>query len=92
MFGGGGGWGIGIVPLHTLALVLGGITRKPGVVGDRIEVREYLALTVSVDHDLVDGAPAARFVESLRALVEGANGLQEGPDAGAQAARPPPAP
>jgi pyruvate/2-oxoglutarate dehydrogenase complex dihydrolipoamide acyltransferase (E2) component len=81
MFGGGAGWGIGIVPLHTLALVLGGISRKPGVVGDRIEVREYLALTVSVDHDLVDGAPAARFVEALRVLVEGGHGLEQGPEA-----------
>ncbi len=76
MFGGGGGWGLGIVPLHTLALVLGGIARRPGLVGDRIEPREYLALTVSVDHDLVDGAPAARFVEVLRGLIEGGHGLE----------------
>lgn len=75
MFGGGGGWGIGIVPLHTLALTLGGISRKPGVVGDRIEIRELLALTLSLDHDIVDGAPAARFVQALRELVEAAHGL-----------------
>jgi len=88
MFGGGGGWGLGIVPLHTLALVLGGIARKPGVVGDRIEPREYLALTVSVDHDLVDGAPAARFVETLRALIEGAHGLAPEPEADPPVAPP----
>jgi pyruvate/2-oxoglutarate dehydrogenase complex dihydrolipoamide acyltransferase (E2) component len=76
MFGTGGGWGIGIVPLHTLAATLGGIARKPGVVGERIEVREYLSLTVSVDHDIVDGAPAARFVQALRELVEDARGLE----------------
>ncbi len=90
MFGGGGGWGIGIVPLHTLALVLGGIARKPGVVGERIELREYLSLTVSVDHELIDGAPAARFVESLRALIEGAHGLEREPvpEPGARSASP----
>lgn len=87
MFGMGGGWGIGIVPLHTLALTLGGVARKPGVVGDRIEVRELLALTISVDHDIVDGAPAARFVHVLRGLVEGAHGLE--PDVAAEPAEPP---
>lgn len=93
MFGGGGGWGLGIVPLHTLALVLGGIAKKPGVVGDRIEARETLSLTVSVDHDLVDGAPAARFVEALRTLLEEAHGLppEPGPE-GAPEPAPPGAP
>lgn len=27
-------------------------------------------MTVSFDHDIVDGAPAARFVQHLRELVE----------------------
>jgi pyruvate/2-oxoglutarate dehydrogenase complex dihydrolipoamide acyltransferase (E2) component len=77
MFGVGGAWAVGIVPLHTLCLTLGGITRKPGVVDGQIELREYLALTVSVDHDIVDGAPAARFLRDLRDLVERAHGLTE---------------
>jgi pyruvate/2-oxoglutarate dehydrogenase complex dihydrolipoamide acyltransferase (E2) component len=76
MFGVGAGWAVGIVPLHTLCLTVGGITRKPGVVDDRIEPREYLSLTVSVDHDIVDGAPAARFAKHLRELIEGAEVLQ----------------
>jgi pyruvate/2-oxoglutarate dehydrogenase complex dihydrolipoamide acyltransferase (E2) component len=77
MFGTGTAWGIGIVPLHTLALTVGGITRKPGLVGDRVEVREFLALTASFDHDVVDGAPAARFARTLREIVEGADVLQD---------------
>jgi pyruvate/2-oxoglutarate dehydrogenase complex dihydrolipoamide acyltransferase (E2) component len=28
---------------------------------ERIEVREVLSMTISVDHDVIDGAPAARF-------------------------------
>jgi pyruvate/2-oxoglutarate dehydrogenase complex dihydrolipoamide acyltransferase (E2) component len=76
MFGSGTGWAIGIVPLHTLCLNVGGITRKPGLVGDRIEVREYVAVTASIDHDVVDGAPAARFAEHLRGLIEGADALK----------------
>jgi pyruvate/2-oxoglutarate dehydrogenase complex dihydrolipoamide acyltransferase (E2) component len=75
MFGTGRGWAVGIVPLHTLALTVGGITPKPGVVDGRIEPREYLALTASFDHDVVDGAPAARFVARLREVVENAEVL-----------------
>jgi pyruvate/2-oxoglutarate dehydrogenase complex dihydrolipoamide acyltransferase (E2) component len=74
MFGAGSGWGIP-VPNHTLQLTLGGIAEKPGVVDGRIEVREYLSVTVSFDHDIIDGAPAARFTQRLKELVESGYGL-----------------
>ncbi len=74
MFGTGGGWGIP-VPDHTLQLTLGGIAEKPGVVDHRIEVRQYLSVTISFDHDIVDGAPAARFIQHLKELVESGDGL-----------------
>jgi pyruvate/2-oxoglutarate dehydrogenase complex dihydrolipoamide acyltransferase (E2) component len=76
MFGPGFGWGIGIVPLHTLAVTIGAVAPRPGVVEGRVEVRDHLALTISVDHDLVDGAPAARFAARLRALLEHGDGLE----------------
>ncbi|HBY94578.1 MAG TPA: dehydrogenase [Chloroflexi bacterium] len=75
MFGDRGGWGIG-APNHTLALIVGGIARKPGVVDGQIEIREYLSVTLSVDHDVVDGAPAARFAHRLTELIESAYGLE----------------
>ena len=71
-----GGWGFGILPFHTLGLLVGGIAEKPGVVDGRIEIREYLDLTISVDHDVVDGAPAARFARELVELIEGGYGLE----------------
>jgi pyruvate/2-oxoglutarate dehydrogenase complex dihydrolipoamide acyltransferase (E2) component len=40
-----------------------------------------LDLTISVDHDLVDGAPAARFARRLADLVESADGLRSPPAA-----------
>ena len=76
MFGEGGGWGIPI-PLHTLNLTLGGIATKPGIVDGRIEPRENLHVTLSFDHVIVDGAPAARFAERLKGLVEAGTGLEE---------------
>jgi pyruvate/2-oxoglutarate dehydrogenase complex dihydrolipoamide acyltransferase (E2) component len=77
MFGQGSGWGIAFLPYHTLGLTVGGIGTKPGVVNGRIEICEYLSLTVSFDHDVVDGAPAARFVQQLKELIESGYGLYD---------------
>lgn len=74
MFGTGSGWGIP-VSNHTLQLTLGGIAEKPGVVEHRVEVRQYMSVTLSFDHDIIDGAPAARFIQRLKKLIESAYGL-----------------
>jgi len=74
MFGTGGGWGIP-VPNHTLQLTLGGIAEKPGVVEGQIQICQYLSMTISFDHDIVDGAPVARFVQRLKELIETRDGL-----------------
>jgi hypothetical protein len=84
MFAGGGGWGIAF-QLHTLSIVIGGITKRPALAAGQLVEREWLQLTVSVDHDVVDGAPAARFVNQLRTLLttaDGLNTLQQTPRAG----------
>jgi pyruvate/2-oxoglutarate dehydrogenase complex dihydrolipoamide acyltransferase (E2) component len=70
MFGGGGGFGIAVQSLIALLVVVGGVSTRPRVVAGRIEPREVLDLTVSVDHAVVDGAPAARFFADLRRLIE----------------------
>jgi pyruvate/2-oxoglutarate dehydrogenase complex dihydrolipoamide acyltransferase (E2) component len=74
MFGEGGGWGISM-PLYTLGVVLGGIVERPALVGDQLKAREYLSVTVSFDHDIVDGAPAARFAQRFKELLESGYGL-----------------
>ena len=63
------GW---IIPkaMHNLCFALGPIVKKPWVVAKRIEIRDILHLTVLVDHDVVDGAPAARFTARLLAHVQ----------------------
>lgn len=67
--GAGATWGVGL-PIHSLAVVLGGIAEKPVVVDGEVVVREVLSLTVSFNHDIVDGAPAARFLRWLIAAIE----------------------
>lgn len=76
MFGTGGGWGIP-VSNHTLQITLGGISEKPVLVNGGLENREFLCVTVSFDHDIVDGAPAARFIQRLKELVESGYGITE---------------
>jgi pyruvate/2-oxoglutarate dehydrogenase complex dihydrolipoamide acyltransferase (E2) component len=76
MFGKGAGWGIPPA-LPTLMMTVGGISEKPGVVDGHIALRDYLSLTISFDHDIIDGAPAARFTERLKDLIESGYGLDD---------------
>ncbi len=76
MFGKGTGWGIPLAG-QTLMITLGGIGEKPGVVDGQIAMREYLSLTISFDHDIIDGAPAARFAARLKDLIEIGYGLDD---------------
>lgn len=76
MFGAGGGWAI-TMPNFTLNIGVGGISEKPGMHEGQIAIREFLDLTVSIDHDVVDGAPAARFIRSFRTRLENADILED---------------
>jgi pyruvate/2-oxoglutarate dehydrogenase complex dihydrolipoamide acyltransferase (E2) component len=75
MFGNGGGWAIPF-DYHTLDVAVGGIAEKPGVVDGNIAIREYLCVTLSFDHDIIDGAPAARFVSRFRELIASGYGIR----------------
>lgn len=76
MFGHSAAWGLGL-PTHRLGVIVGGIAEKPGVVDGRIEPREFLHVTLDFDHDVVDGAPAARFSQHFSDLVRSGAGLPE---------------
>jgi len=70
MFGQGTGWGIPF-GIHTICLTVGGVGRKPGLGrGGQVEALEVVCLTISVDHDVVNGAPVARFISRLRESIE----------------------
>ncbi|MFX0005064.1 MAG: 2-oxo acid dehydrogenase subunit E2 [Candidatus Hodarchaeota archaeon] len=74
MFGNLYGWPIPTTN-HPLAFGVGSITKKPGIFGDKIVIREYLPITVLLNHDVVDGAPATRFISRLSELIESEFGL-----------------
>jgi pyruvate/2-oxoglutarate dehydrogenase complex dihydrolipoamide acyltransferase (E2) component len=71
------GWVVPLGGTATTLFVVGGITKKPGVVNDKIVVCEYLHLTITTDHDIVDGGPLARFVDRLNNLLENGYSLDK---------------
>ena len=75
MFDEGNSWWMGAGTFQTLSIIIGGIGKRRVLVKEGTEVHEYLSLTISFDHDIVDGAPAARFIGRLRKLIESGYGL-----------------
>ena len=55
---------------NAVSFALGSTIRKPVVVNNAVEIREIMHISVSFNHDLVDGAPAARFINRFRFYVE----------------------
>ena len=51
-------------------LGVGRIARRPVVVGDAIVARDQVTLSLTFDHRIVDGAPAARFLQTLSQAIE----------------------
>jgi pyruvate/2-oxoglutarate dehydrogenase complex dihydrolipoamide acyltransferase (E2) component len=76
MFGTIAGWGIPL-PGHTLCITIGGIESKPVLTNGELQNREHLRLTVTFDHDIVDGGPAARFTQRLASLIQAGAGLTD---------------
>jgi len=77
MFGKRGGWGLGFLGYHTVGMLVGGISDQPIAYNGTIALRECLHVTLSFDHDIVDGAPAARFARTFSELVEEATVLED---------------
>jgi pyruvate/2-oxoglutarate dehydrogenase complex dihydrolipoamide acyltransferase (E2) component len=69
----------------TCTLTIGGRYERVAWVDGRPEPRQTLNVTLTVDHDIVDGAPAARFGQTLMLLIEEGAGLDDA--FAAQAAR-----
>jgi pyruvate dehydrogenase E2 component (dihydrolipoamide acetyltransferase) len=65
-----------VINLPEAAILgIGKITSKPVVRNDQIVVRKMLTLSLTFDHRLVDGAPAAKFLQFIKELIESPNEL-----------------
>jgi pyruvate/2-oxoglutarate dehydrogenase complex dihydrolipoamide acyltransferase (E2) component len=74
MFGRGAAWAIPF-GLHSLSVAVGTVSEEPRYVRGVLEPREILHVTLTADHDVIDGAPLARFARRLGELIERAEGL-----------------
>ncbi len=65
-----------INPPEAAILGVGRIVEKPAAIGEKIEVRPMMVLSLSYDHRIVDGAPAADFLRSVKVKIEKALDLE----------------
>jgi pyruvate/2-oxoglutarate dehydrogenase complex dihydrolipoamide acyltransferase (E2) component len=61
----------------TVLVSVGSIIDRVVEVNGQFESREHLCLTVSFDHDIVDGAPAARFMSEYLEELKSGNAIRE---------------
>jgi pyruvate dehydrogenase E2 component (dihydrolipoamide acetyltransferase) len=59
-----------INPPEIAILAIGRIEEKPVAVQGKVGLRQRMTLSLKFDHRLVDGAPAARFLQRIRDLIE----------------------
>jgi pyruvate dehydrogenase E2 component (dihydrolipoamide acetyltransferase) len=59
-----------INPPESAILGVGRIVKKPVVLDDKITIRSIIALTLVADHRIIDGAAAARFLQTLKRILE----------------------
>ena len=56
--------------LKASSFAVGTVCKKPAVKKNEIVISEIVNITAVFNHDIVDGAPAARFMNRLRSLIE----------------------
>jgi pyruvate dehydrogenase E2 component (dihydrolipoamide acetyltransferase) len=60
-----------IINLPECAILgIGKIERRPVMEADKVVGQERMSLSLTFDHRIVDGAPAARFLQQLTRLIE----------------------
>lgn len=59
-----------IRPPESAILGVGRIVKKPVVRGDSIVPEQRVALSLTFDHRIIDGAPGARFLKTIKDMIE----------------------
>ncbi|MBI9104196.1 MAG: 2-oxo acid dehydrogenase subunit E2 [Spirochaetales bacterium] len=60
---------------QSAILGAGTLAQQPVVIGGGLHIRWILSLSLTYDHRIVDGAPAARFLNEIRGILESASVL-----------------
>ena len=59
-----------INPPQGAILMVGEVYKAPAFVGDRIEPKRFMEISVAVDHRIIDGANGARYLQRLKEIIE----------------------
>jgi pyruvate dehydrogenase E2 component (dihydrolipoamide acetyltransferase) len=59
-----------INPPEAGILAIGAVEEKPVVIDGQIVVRPRMRVTMSCDHRVIDGATGARFLQTVRRLIQ----------------------
>jgi len=59
-----------INPPETAILGVGRVGEKPVAVSGQVTVRPMMQLSLAYDHRVVDGAPAAQFLQTVKKILE----------------------
>lgn len=61
-----------LTPLTT-TIAVGTVTKKPVVIGNKIVIRDMLSVTLTFNHDIVDGSPVTRFISRFSEILTNIN-------------------
>ncbi len=69
------GW---ILPtsMHPLSIGIGSLNKKAMIHDGEVQKRDILHLTIAIDHDVINGMPALRFMDDFAARLESGAGLE----------------
>lgn len=59
-----------INPPEAAILAVGRIVEKPVVIDGKVEIRPIMVISMAYDHRIIDGAPAAQFLRSVKENIE----------------------
>ncbi|NHJ49291.1 MAG: hypothetical protein FK733_15995 [Asgard group archaeon] len=63
--------------MHQTHCLIGAISKKPVVIDDKIVIRDKMSLTLSFNHDVVDGGPSVQFIKRLTDVISDCVDLDE---------------
>jgi len=67
----GSSYGVPVIRYPESAILgIGKIVKKPVVIDDEIVIKDMMPISLSIDHRIIDGADAGRFLGRLKAYLD----------------------